>query len=232
MRILICDDEKLYVNDIYRNVLNFFNEKRIKITVDTFFNSSFVNENVASYDIAFLDIEMQPVNGIEVAAILREKNPNIILFFITAYTQYLDDAFDLNAFRFLSKPLDVKRLFEGLTRMLKKIDVTDKRLAVDVNHTQRIIKSSEIIMVEIDGKNTRITTVNGIFQSKNNISYWKEKLNMSFFYQTHKSFIINSNYITDYGKDMVTLCGKYKAMISHRNQSDFKKYIMALVERR
>lgn len=232
MRILICDDEELYVNDIYRNILNFFNERKIKIKVDTFFNSCFVNENVVSYDIAFLDIEMQPVNGIETAANLREKNPNIILFFITAYSQYLDAAFDLNAFRYLSKPLNIKRLFEGLTKALKKIDVTDKRIVVEENNTKRIIKTSEIIMVEIDGKFTRITTLNGIWQSKNNISYWKENLSMSFFYQTHKSFIINTNYITDYSKDTVTLCGKYKAMISHSNQSDFKKYIMALIERR
>ena len=232
MRILICDDEKLYVKDIHRNILNFFNEKRIKTSIDTFFDSRFANETASSYDIAFLDIEMQPVNGIDAAAILREKNPNIILFFITAYTQYLDDAFDLNAFRYLSKPLDIKRLFEGLTKALEKIDVTDKKFSVEANNIKKIIKASEIIMVEIDKKNTKITTLNGVFQSKNNISFWIENLNMSFFYQTHKSFIINSNYITDYSRDTVTLCGKYKALISHRNQSGFKKYIMALIERR
>ncbi len=232
MRIVICDDEKTYANDIYRNVLHFLNEKSIQATVDTFFDSRFANEDAASYDIAFLDIEMQPINGIDTAAILREKNPNIILFFITAYTQYLDDALDLNAFRYLSKPLDGKRLFEGLTKALEKIDVTDKKFTVEADHTIKIIKASEIILVEIDGKNTRITTLNGVFHSKNNISYWKENLTMSFFYQTHKSYIINSNFITDYSKNSVTLCGKYKAMISYRKHADFKKYIMALIERR
>ena len=59
---------------------------------------------------AFLDVEMETYSGIEVAQKLKAKNPYIVIFIVTSYDKYLDDAMDLNVFRYIKKPLDKKRL--------------------------------------------------------------------------------------------------------------------------
>ncbi len=188
MRILICDDEKLYAQSLESTVRKFLSTEGFDAQIDLLFSSGFINEEVEKYDIAFLDIEMEPFNGIETARVLKNKNPKIIIFFITAYNSYLDDAMDINAFRYLSKPLDDERLFSGLKKALDKISFEDKQFAVEDKAKSTIIKSSDIIMVEIVGKNTVIHTLKGTFHSKENISYWAENLTEPIFYRTHKSF--------------------------------------------
>ena len=66
------------------------------------------------FDLAFLDIQMDEVNGITLAKELKKRNSKIALFFVTNYDEYQDDAMDVNAFRFFSKPFDVGRLYSGL----------------------------------------------------------------------------------------------------------------------
>ena len=232
MRILICDDEQIYARNLEKKIREFLTHTGCDAEFDLFFGSEFLDEEIGEYDIAFLDVEMEPYNGIETARALKNKNPKIIIFFITAYNSYLDDAMDINAFRYLSKPLDDERLFSGLKKALDKISFEDKQFAVEDKAKSTIIKSSDIIMVEIVGKNTVIHTLKGAFHSKENISYWAENLTEPIFYRTHKSFIINSNFITDYSKDFVYLINNILAPISYRKQPEFRKFVLSLLERR
>ncbi len=232
MKIIICDDEKIYADNISKNIRSFFSERNINVSIEIYYDSNFILESTVECDIAFLDIEMKPVNGIETARILKNKNPGTVIFFITAYSDYLDDAMDLDAFRYLSKPLNTNRLFDGLEKAINRIDITYKKFILEESGQKAVIKSSEIIMIEIVGKVTEVTTVNGIYRSKHNIAYWIENLNFSFFYQTHKSYLINSNYITDYSDDTVYLYKKYQVPISYRKRASFKKYILSFIERR
>lgn len=67
-----------------------------------------------NFDMAFLDFEMPTSNGIEFGKTLRQKFPNIVIFMITAYSDYLDDAFEIGTYRFLQKSLDIPRLYRSL----------------------------------------------------------------------------------------------------------------------
>ena len=57
---------------------------------------------------------MPGLNGIYVGKELKEKNKNTIIFIITSYVEYLDDAMRFHVFRYLSKPLDKQRLFQNM----------------------------------------------------------------------------------------------------------------------
>ena len=65
-------------------------------------------------DIVFLDIEMPGMNGIYVGNELKKANKNVLIFVITSYSEYLDDAMRFDVFRYLSKPLDKQRLFRNM----------------------------------------------------------------------------------------------------------------------
>ena len=227
MKIIICDDEKAYVDEIKKNVSLFMQERDIETQFDLFTDCKelFAND-CGFYDIAFLDIEMGEIKGTQVAARLKEINPHIVIFIITSYTQYLDEAMDLNVFRFIKKPMDIERLYAGLEKAIQILDNTVIEVYVKNNKERKKVLSSDIVYVEIVGHTTKIVTEDGEYLTEHKMSYWKEKLTASFFYRVHSSFIINMKYITSYSRDSVVLKDTYTIPISYRTQAPFRKYFL------
>lgn len=233
MKIIICDDEKAYVEDVKNNVDLFFKSRGIDAEFDTFTETSIIKNQANNfYDIAFLDVEIDDVLGTDIAYQLKNINPHIVIFIITSYEKYLDDAMDLNVFRFLKKPLDSRRLQSSLEKAIDFIDdmVVEFYLKEnkECNEGLRKIKvvSNDIVYIEIVGHLTKVVTKNKTYLSENKMNYWKEKLSASFFYLVHNSFIINMKYITSYQRSLVVLENKYEVPIAYRKQAPFKSYFL------
>ena len=92
MKIAICDDDSAYVKKIESVVRTTLAEKNIDARFDLISDSAQLHDSAETYDMAFLDIGMTPYNGLEIAARLKKRNRNIIIFFITSYDDYIDDA--------------------------------------------------------------------------------------------------------------------------------------------
>lgn len=226
MRIAICDDEILYAKEIESNVQAFLREQQINTNFDLFIDSSKLYNSPKAYDIVFLDIEMSPYNGIETAERLKETNPNIIIFFITSYEKYLDEAMDLNAFRYIKKPLDVKRLRTCIEKALMLIDESQINFFIKNGKEAVSISSNSIIYIEIIDRSTKVVLRDNTYLSCNSMDFWSEKLIASFFYKVHKSFIINMKFITNYKRSSVILCNKYEIPIAYRKQAAFRSYFL------
>ena len=156
MNILICDDERAYVNDIKNHVELFMDDHNYDTEIDTFYNGEELLKNCGKkYDIAFLDIEIGNVKGTDVAVKLKEANKNIIIFIITAYDKYLDEAMDLDVLRFIVKPLDAKRLYSGLEKAINLID--DRMVDFYLKYKDGAVRvsTSDIIYVEIFNRATK-----------------------------------------------------------------------------
>ena len=227
MKIIICDDEKAYVDEIKKNVSLFMQERDITTEFDLYTDcTELFGSNCEFYDIAFLDIEMGEIKGTQVAARLKEVNPHIVIFIITSYSQYLDEAMDLNVFRFIKKPMDVERLYAGLEKAIRILDNNVIEVYIKNNKERKKVLSSDIVYVEIVGHATKIVIQDGEYLTEHKMSYWKEKLTASFFYRVHSSFIINMKYITSYSRESVVLKDTYTIPISYRTQAPFRKYFL------
>lgn len=100
MRILICDDEQKLI-DLELSILQeYCRSTNIAATFFTFTDSLSAG-NIGEFDIAFLDIDMEKLNGIELARKLRSKNPTSIIIFVTNFIQYAPEGYEVNAFRYL-----------------------------------------------------------------------------------------------------------------------------------
>ena len=114
MNIAICDDDCRFRELLEKHIRNYFNEKSMVLNIIQFPSGEAILSEELLFDIVFLDIEMDELNGIETGKALKAKNPQSIIFIVTSHENYLDDALRINAFRFLSKPLDIVRLFNSL----------------------------------------------------------------------------------------------------------------------
>lgn len=82
MKIAICDDNSAYVKKIESVVRTTLAEKNIDARFDLISDSAQLHDSAETYDMAFLDIGMTPYNGLEIAARLKKRNRNIIIFFM------------------------------------------------------------------------------------------------------------------------------------------------------
>lgn len=230
MNIAICDDETEYANDIRVHLNQYSSEHGLTFDIYDFNSGEEILASNTAFDIAFLDIEMDGINGIEVGRELQKANPDLVLIYVTAYNHYLDDALDLGITRFFDKPIDSQRFYEGMDKAISKIDNTELRFYLkDSNKGVVTVRSKDIIFVEIIGRKTKIHTKSHEYLSKDGIKIWKARLNKSYFEIPHNSYIINTNFITYYCKDYIMLDYKYNIPIAFSKRSEFKRKFMKLM---
>lgn len=134
VKAIIIDDEIIAI-DLLSILLN--NYKNIEI-VGKYTNPIKALEDIKETkpDIIFLDIEMEEINGIEIANQLLDEGNNIDIVFITAYSKYAVEAFRVNAIDYLLKPIDKKQLEEAITRIDNK-----KKESFDILENKAYINS-------------------------------------------------------------------------------------------
>lgn len=226
MKIAICDDNLNIVDEVKNLLDEYALSKNLSLDISTFNDGQAVLESDERFNIAILDVEMPGCNGIELGKILREKNRHIVLMYITSHKKYLDEALNLNAARFFEKPIDSKRFYDGLDNALKRIDNTTIKFFLKEDNASVRINANDIIYVEIEPighRKTKIVTEEKTYISSNKIVFWEEHLISSLFVKTHKSYIINMEYITKYENNTLQLDGKYNIPISRNYQSSVHK---------
>ncbi len=129
MRIILCDDDEQILDQLQKYLREYHESAHLaqpEYAVYSNGEALLAPESRASAlraDIAFLDVEMPGRNGINIGALLREKNPKIKIFIVTSYLDYLDDAMKFHVFRYLSKPIDKARLFRNFKEALYQISM-------------------------------------------------------------------------------------------------------------
>ncbi len=232
MKIAICDDEQIYIDNIAEHLNIFSAENNIDFEKSIFTNSADILASDIRFDIAVLDVEMDNINGIKLGSELRKRNPHIILIYVTAYRKYLDDALNLNAVRFFEKPLDPQRFYRGLRDAVKRIDNTSISFYLKDQELTERISAQDIIFVEIEKRKTKVVTRDKEYHSDHHISFWQDKLTSTIFISPHKSYIINFNYVTAYERNYIILDERYKVNIARNKQADFYRKFMQYVEGR
>lgn len=121
MRAILVDDEQLALDFLKRAL-----KKVGDVTViDTYTNPLLVKEAIHAMDVdvAFLDISLPEINGLELAEMLIEVKPELVIVFVTAYDEFAVRAFELNALDYLVKPVQFTRLKDTIERIKTRISV-------------------------------------------------------------------------------------------------------------
>lgn len=234
MRILFCDDNREILEQLQEYVLEFFSELGgAKPECVSYSSGDALLEVEQNADIAFLDVEMPGTSGIQVGTKLKERNPHIKIFIVTSYPDYLDDAMRFQVFRYLSKPIDKKRLFRNLKDAVYQHNMDTREYPIVTAEGIVVRRAEEIVCVETVDRKVLIHTTDAILQSTNNMEYWRETLTLPCFYSTHRSYIINMRYVNAVFKDKILL--KYidmckEAYLTRRKYTSFKDTYLLYLE--
>lgn len=130
MLFLAVDDENLQLNKL----VDALKEADPKSEILSFNNPLTALEAVKNVriDVAFLDIEMGGINGVELGKRLKSINPNINIIFVTGYDQYALDAYSMHASGYLTKPVSVERL---------KVELDNLRYPMPINNDRNKLRA-------------------------------------------------------------------------------------------
>lgn len=128
MRILIVDDEPMMLDMAEETIKEVRPEAEIYSTLSS--QQAYASAQQHTYDVAFLDVEMPGMNGIELAKKLKECYAAINIIFVTAYAEYATEAFSIYASGYLMKPLHKEAVEKAIENLRFPIAASKKLLRV------------------------------------------------------------------------------------------------------
>lgn len=233
MQIAVVDDDKKILDEIKKYITEFMTEKEQTYELHMFSSGEELVSSALNFDIAFIDIEMKGMNGLVCARYVQDKNENAIILIVTTYHQYLDDAMEINVYRYLSKPIEKERFLNSLTAATNKYFQIAQPIVFNNEDGVMKISSADILYLYIDNRNVTLCTRQGEIETRKNMEWWKKNLNPQLFSQVHKSYIVNLRYVVGFDKSTVTLQSqgkKHKVFCSRRFYINFKKEFYAYLK--
>ena len=224
MRIAICDDEKKIRELIKEGIPKYYFSNNIDFSIQTFESGrELLNSDLALIDVLFLDVDMPEMNGMEVARSIRERDKDMLIIFLTAYSEFVFESFKVDAFRYLVKPVQNHELTETLEAVYKKLSTPEEYLNFQFQNERFSIKYSDIIYVEGMRDKIWFYCNSGVYRWRGTIKGLNEKLKEKGFFQVHRSYILNMNKIQKYSSQMVLMEGGYEVPVSKYRMNEFKE---------
>lgn len=195
-KIAICDDMEEDVKYISSAVNRWAKRENITVDIETFPSAEsflFRYAEQKAFDILLLDVEMPSMNGVELAKRIRQDNEAVQIVFITGYTDYIAEGYEVSALHYLVKPLSEIKLFEVLSRAVFKIRKNEKSLFLSVSGEMVRIPIYEIKYLEVQ-QNYVTVHAKKDYTIKKTLGEFERELDERF-YRMGRSFIVNLSYI-------------------------------------
>ncbi|MCL2078161.1 MAG: LytTR family DNA-binding domain-containing protein [Oscillospiraceae bacterium] len=221
MNIAICDDEKFFRNTLKEKLRLYAEDRAMVFVFDEFSDGLSFIESKKQYDLIFMDYKMRDLNGIETIRILRENNQKAAIIFLSSYPNAVFESFEVSAFRFLTKPIEDKKLFRALDDYLKSFSGNDYLI---LNQKPKIVRISydDIIYIEAKNKRSLIRVGEKIIVYPCILSELEIKLPANRFFRCHRSFIINLAHLKERKGYEIRLGNGEKATLSRSKVTEFK----------
>ena len=229
MRIAICDDEKIFRNQLKEALDRYSDERKVDVFYTEFSNGHDLIANKNEFDIIILDYQMESIDGLETAKRLRKKNDKTEIIFLTSYPQIVFDTFQVHTFRFLVKPLDYDKMKSALDDYRNSID-NEEFIILKIDEITKKISMNDIIYAEASDKYCYIRTVKDSLLYKKTLSDLESLLPEDYFYRCHRSYIVNFKHIVSHTNTDIMFDNNEKASISKVKASGFKKAFLDYVK--
>ena len=243
INIAICDDDILTTTLIEEKVSQIAKDFDIKTNCDVFFDGSTIMESIQQgvfYDLIYLDIEMNKVNGIYVAEQIKNMSLPTLIIYISNYEKYLKELFNTEPFRFLSKPIDSESFRNTFLAAYKRIQEKTDYFAYTYNKAFIKIPLNQIYYFESDN---RVIYIHTITDTDLSMDEKKEKYYRFYgkineveqqlsdhirFIRIHQSYLVNFDYIRKMTFENVTMMNGKTLKISEERQKRVRERFCVL----
>ena len=225
MRIAICEDEKTEAQELASSTVQILSSFGVNARPDVYLSAEDLLASPVYYDLLLLDCNLDQKTGIDVARELRKRGCATTIIFVTAYDDYVYEGYEVNAYRYLLKPIDEAVLRKTLSDYITHFE-REKYLDFISGKRMVRLKLSEIMYIESSEKHTIIRYTGGSYETAAPVAELQARINSYAFFRTHRRFIVNMKYIMEVDKNVIRLTNDEKIEISRRNLAAFNKCYM------
>ena len=221
LRIGICDDEEMILKTLYGLVEQAVRKTGLEFEILVFSSGKDLLQQAEELEIAFLDIEMPEVDGIETGRMLRQRNSECEIIMATGIEKRYKEAFHVRALRFVTKPFEPSEIEEAIEACLKRrigietVDVYRNRNFCQVHQKDIVYVISYGSYVELLAKGKR-------FRKEASMEEMEKILETQLFFRADRKYLVNFGHVDDYKNGIVTI-GKEDIKVSRRSKKEFER---------
>lgn len=233
INILVCDDEKSSVEENKKHLEQFLESTGQEYNILCYMNGMVEEHVLKNIDIAILDIDFrnEETTGIELAQRAQTLNKWVAVIFVTCHSEYALDAFRLQVFGYLEKPVNLVHMDIILKKVLVYVRGIKNNLETAVlefmyNRKKVVIRQKNIAFIEKVNRKLKIETRQCDYEINDSISAIEDELT-SFFVKINSGTLINMYFITEIEKYNVYLSNGHSFHISRDRLNEVKeKYFL------
>lgn len=225
MKIAICDDERATVSQLHKFISQYAADNLFDYTILEFDRSELLLE-AAGQDsdirILFLDIYMSTLSGMDLAELLRAHGNDCAIIFVTISTEHYARSYEVGAAHYLVKPVTYERVKKALDRCEKMLTASSKYASFssggkDVHIPLRKIRFAEVF------RNQTVIHADFDLTLRSTLDTVTQQISDNRFLRTHRSFLVNMDYITKKcGNDLCLSSGE-KVPLSRTCEKTFER---------
>ncbi len=167
IRIAIVEDEKQYADELAGFILDFSNETGVAVEYETFGDgASFIDEYDSRFDIVLMDIAMPHLNGMDAAKLLRQKDKQVCLIFITTLSNYAIKGYEVDALDFVVKPTAYDRIKIKLEKAIASLKKSELTYVISSPTEMKRVALSDIIYIESNKHYLYFHTTDGVIKMR------------------------------------------------------------------
>lgn len=228
MNIAVCDDIEKSRNFLVQNIKHYYVIKNYKIefSVKCFSSAESLLQFCKSdipFDVIFLDIYMNAMNGMDCAKNLRQLGFGGQIVFITTSNEFAVDAFRVHALDYIAKPFVFADFSESMDIIMSKNSKLLKHIEITSNYEKRIVCLKDIYSIQTEGRNTVVLTKDESLKTIKTLQYYTDLLNNEKnFYRCHRCCIVNFNHIIKCNDNNYEFDNGSKVYLKTRNKAEAK----------
>lgn len=242
MKAAIIEDDLLHADLLEKYLLEWSNAKNILLEIDKYKNAEsflFEWEPGLGFDVLFIDIRMQEINGMEMAKSVRKKDSGINIIFTTGITGYMEEGYEVEAMHYLLKPVDKSKLHTCMDKVLKKkkdinyiiVHSRDKVHKITTSRINYIEARGHRCVIEIfiDENGIKYTELLDVSES---ISELENLVKTHGFIKCHRSYLCGIQNIHHIGKTEITFDTGSHIPVSRRLYKDVNQAFIKYFSKR
>ena len=231
--VAVCDNDKETADDIKNLILRHNGDA----TVSVFLSAEELLEEKEFFHIYFLDIK--GISGMELARKIREqqeksRSAKSIIVFVTGFSEYMAEAFDVQAFHYLLKPLNEEKFREVLEKAAQEATAMQRQeescVLLKIMGRKTKIPLQNVFYAESAGKKVLIHTTQGVYEVSGKMEEFETIFGDSF-YRCHRCYLVNFAKISSYGQNEIETLNGDKILLARKKYPAFVKAYLAYAKR-
>lgn len=224
INIAIVEDDKEQAAELEAALRQYSDEYKTPLQISVFYNAVvFLEKYTAKYDIIYMDIMMPMLNGMDASRMLREKDEQVMLIFVTSMQQFAIQGYEVGASDFIVKPVNYPEFKLKFTRVLERLPKTvneDILIKTETGYVR--LTPAQIAYVEVRGHHCVYHTALGEYRQYQTMKSVEVQLERHGFVKCNNFLLVNLAHVSKI-EGMSVFVNGVELQMSHPRRKEFSQ---------